>query len=89
MTNGSLMKVESIAECLQNAPGHSAILLICLGDNNFEIHYLSFGVWPFYAGFNLLYFELFFCLEKNLQDLRQSPIPSAQIRESWIRLTFT
>ena len=45
MTNGSLMKVESIAECsLEN----SAILLTCIKrlKNNFP----SFLEWPFYTG---------------------------------------
>ena len=50
MTNGSLMKIKSIAECSKGE--HSAILLTCIKrllvlKTNFQ----SFWEWPFYTGF--------------------------------------
>ena len=56
MTNGSLMKVESIAECSRLE--HSAILLTCIRQKFvLKTNLLSFWVWPFYTGFTVVVIE--------------------------------
>ena len=48
MTNGSLLKVESITEC------STAILLTCIKRYLvLKTHFWSFLEWPFYTGFTV------------------------------------
>ena len=48
MTNGSLMKVESITECSKGILSTFIKRLLVLRTN-----VLSFGEWPFYTGFTV------------------------------------
>ena len=51
MTNGSLMKVKSIAEC--SPLEHSAIILTCIKKNGFENHFVVFLRVAVYTGFTV------------------------------------
>ena len=60
MTNSSLKKVESIAEC--SPLEHSAILLTCI--KRYSVLKINFGLlfeWPLQTGFTVVVFLLSFC----------------------------